>query len=309
METLKTKKIISVQAPCFIAYRDPLAGYFWLRPYVDLGLRNKIWGIAINGQVFKLVHEEDGSWYQAKKLGDTLSRAKMPSTTVIDIASYYRREFNATIEQLQQLGIKAEPWRRGWYWTTEDDGEKATVMDMANGQIDFVEKKMRNGYVRLVSNYITQKPDCVGYTLAYLINGHLELSSDFRANLKDKLWGLHIAKSYLCMKLTYEPQKMTVNEGLELGKTLSTDALCVDLPSRNNVDDIGKEKDTINDTLVKLSAYGVKVDLLQSKEMNWLTNTLWNKKGFITYGNRFISIEEACTCRLFAKNKGKTVII
>jgi hypothetical protein len=232
MAALETRRIRPVQAPCLIAYRDPLAGYFWLRPYVDMSLKNKIWGIAINGQVFKLVHEEDGNWYQAKKLGETKNDHKitgMPSTTVIDIASYYRREFDATARFLQELGIKAEPWRNGWYWSTEDNGDDATVMDMANGRIEFIPKKMKNGYVRLVSNYIIKKPDCVGYPLAYLIDGHLELSSDFRANLKDKLWGLHVAKSYLCMRLTFEPEKMTVDEGLELGKSLSTDALRIDL--------------------------------------------------------------------------------
>jgi len=309
MKDLHTKTIWPVQSPCLIAYRDPLAGYFWLRPYVDLQLRSKIWGIAIHGQIFRLIHEEDGNWYSAKKLGDTLSRAKMPSTTVIDIASTYRREFDATVQLLKQLNINAEPWRNGWYWTDEDNGDDATVMDMANGRIEFVPKKMRNGYVRLVSHYITKKPITLGYSLAYLCDGHLELASDFRPELRDKLWGLHVCKSYLCMKLVYEPNKLNVNDGLQLATSLSSDDLRVELPTRENVESVAKEKDAINDTLVKLSAYGVNVDLLTSRDIFWLTQTLYGKKGFVTYGSRFIPADELCLCRLFAKNKGKTIVI
>lgn len=318
METIKTRKIIPVQSPCFIAYKDPLVNYFWLRPYVDMGLKHKIWGIAVNGQVFRLVHEEDGNWYQAIKLGETTIEPKtqkeykitgMPTTTVIDIATYYRREFDATVQLLQGLGIKAEPWRNGWYWTTEDNGDNATVMDMANGHIEFVPKKMRNGYVRLVSNRIVKKPDVMDYPLAYLIDGHLEIANDYHPELRDKLWGLHVAKSYVCMRLTYEPEKMTVTDGLALGKSLTSEALRIDLPKTAYVDDIGKDKDGINNTLAKLAAYGAKVDLIYSKDLFWLTNSLYDKKGFVTYGNRFMPINEVCLCRLFGKNKGKTVII
>lgn len=304
-----TSMIWPVQAPCLIAYRDPLVGYFWLRPYIDLHLRNKIWGIAVHGQIFKLVHEEDGNWYSAKKLGDTLSRAKMPSTTVIDIASTYRREFDATIELLQKLSIKAEPWRNGWYWTDEEKGDDATVMDMANGRIEFIPKKMRNGYVRLVSHYVTKKPETIGYSLAYLRNGQLELASDFRPELKDCLWGVHVGKGYLCMKLTYEPQKMTVNDGVELSKSLSTDKINFTLPERINVDDIAKEKESLNNAFAKLSAYGVKTDPLVMKEMFWLTKSFYGKQGFISYGSRYFNSDETCLCRMFAKNTGKTVVI
>jgi hypothetical protein len=318
METIKTKKIIPVQAPCLIAYRDPLAGYFWLRPYVDMGLKSKIWGIAVNGQVFKLVHEEDGNWYQAKKLGDTKINpitqkehkiTGMPTTTVIDIASYWRREFDKTVQLLQNLGIKAETWRNGWYWTTEDNGDDATVMDMANGRIEFQPKKMRNGYIRLISNYIVKKPDVMDYPLAYLVDGHLEIANDFRPELRDKLWGLHVSKRFLCMKLTYEPNKMTVDKGFALGQSLSTSQLKVDLPEKEIVDDIAKEKDSINDTLAKLSAYGANVDLIFSKDLIWLTKTLYEDRGFLSYNYSFVLKDQACLCRMFAKNKGKTVVI
>lgn len=310
METIKTKKIIPVQAPCFIAYQDPLCNYFWLRPYVDMGLKHKIWGIAVNGQVFRIVHEQDGNWYQAPKFEKNLNNLPTtPSTTVIDIASYYRREFDATVQLLQSLGIKAEPWRNGWYWTTEDNGDNATVLDMANGKLELVPKKMRNGYVRLVSNYIVKKPDIMDYPLAYLNDGHLELANDYRSELKDKLWGLHVAKSYVCMRLTYEKEKMTVTDGLNLGKSLSDDKLRIDLPTTAHVDGIGREKDAINNTLAKLAAYGAKVDLIYSKDLFWLTNSLYAKKGFVTYGNRFMPMDEICLCRLFGKNKGKTVVI
>jgi hypothetical protein len=309
MNTLCTKRIRPVQAPCLIAYRDLSTGYFWLRPYVDLTQKNKIWGIALNGQVFHLVHQEDGNWYQATRLGDEKSRAKMPSTTVIDIALHYRREFDMTAKFLQELGIKAEPWKNGWYWTNEDDNDQATVLDMGNGRIEFIPKKMKNGYVRLVSHYTVKKPDVMAYPLAHLVDNHLEISSDFRAELKHKIWGIHVLKGYLCMKTTFEPQRMTNLEGLALAKSLSNATLDVTLPSKDNLEEVAKEKDAINDTLAKLSAYGVKVDAINMKEIFWLTDSLCDKDGFLSYGNRFIRQNEPCLCRLFAKNKGKNVVI
>ena len=307
--SVNTKRIWPVQAPCQIAYRDPLAGYFWLRPYVDLSLRLKIWGIAIHGLVFRLVHEEDGDWDSAKELGDTLSRATMPSTTALDIACTYQRDFNATVELLNKLEIKAEPWRKGAYWSTEDDGDKATVMYMGKGRVGFEPKEMSNGYLRLVSRYVTKKPIDVGYPLAYLVDGQLKISSEFRPELRDKLWGLHVGKRFLCMKLTYEPDKMTVDKGFALGQSLSTPQLRVDLPEKENVDDVAKEKDSINDTLVKLSAYGVNVSLIFSKDLIWLTKTLYEDRGFLSYNYAFVLNEQPCFCRMFAKNKGKTEII
>ena len=68
-----THSIWPVQAPCQIAYRDPISGYFWLRPYVDLQRKGKIWGIAINGIVYYLKHESDGDWNTAITLKDERS--------------------------------------------------------------------------------------------------------------------------------------------------------------------------------------------------------------------------------------------
>ena len=298
-----------MHTPCLIAYRDPLKGYFWLRPYVDIRLKSKIWGIAIHGLVFRLVHEEDGDWDSAIELGDTLSRATMPSTTALDVACMYQWDFNATVDILNAHGIKAEPWRKGAYWSTEDDGDKATVMYMGKGRIGFEPKEMSNGYTRLVSRYTTKKPIDVGYPLAYLIDGQLKISPDFRPELTDKLWGLHVGKRFLCMKLTYEPKKMTVDKGFALGQSLSTPQLRVDLPEKENVDDVAKEKDSINDTLAQLSAYNVNVDLIFSKDLIWLTKTLYEDRGFLSYNYSFVLNDQACFCRMFAKNKGKTEVI
>lgn len=306
---VQTRMIIPVQSPCLIAYRDPLAGYFWLRPYVDMKLKAKIWGIAIHGLVFRLVHEEDGDWNSAQELSDSLSRAAMPSTTALDVACTYQRDFNATVEILNGLKIKAEPWRKGAYWSTEDDGDKATVMYMAKGRVGFEPKDMSNGYVRLVSRYVTKKPIEVGYPLAYVVDGQIKISSEFRPELRDKLWGLHVGKKFLCMKLTYEPNKMTVDKGFELSKSLSTPQLLINLPEKENVDDVAKEKDSINDTLAKLSAYGVNVDLIYSKDLIWLTRTLYEDRGFLSYNYSFVLNDQPCFCRMFAKNKGKTDVI
>jgi hypothetical protein len=149
----------------------------------------------------------------------------------------------------------------------------------------------------------------VGYPLAYLIDGHLEIANNYYPELRDKLWGLHVGKRFLCMKLTYEPNKMTVDKGFALGQSLSTPQLRVDLPEKENVDDVAKEKDSINDTLAKLSAYGANVDLIFSKDLIWLTKTLYEDRGFLSYNYSFVLKDQACLCRMFAKNKGKTVVI
>lgn len=307
MKDLHTSTIWPVQAPCQIAYRDPLTGYFWSRPYVDLNLRGKIWGIAIQGRVFRLVHEPDGDYNAALLLGDAKSKAQLPSTTAIDLASRYLREFNLTIELLQNLGIKAEPWRNGWYWTSEEIGEKATIMVMAKGRLELVDKTSCAN-VRLVSNYVVKKPDTLSFALAYLRNDHLEIASDWRPELRDYLWGIHVCKGYLCMKLTFEPEKMRVKDAMMYGKSLSTDELQVGLPTKTHLEEVAKQKDSINDTFAKLSAYGVETDFLAMKDIFWLTKS-FERDGFLTYGNRFIREGEPCLCRLFAKNTGNTPVI
>ena len=308
MKNLHTSTIWPVQTPCQIAYRDPLAGYFWLRPYVDLNLRGKIWGIALCGQVFRLVHEQDGDFNSVKDISDAKSRAKIPSTAVLDLANRYLREFNLTIELLQQLGIKAEPWRNGWYWSNEEkDATTGTIMEMAKGRVEHV-SKTNCANVRLASNYITKKEDVFGFALAYLRNGHLEISLAWHPELKDCLWGIHVGKGYLCMKLTYEPDKMLLYDAFNYGKSLSTDELQIGLPAKTHVEEVGKQKDAINNALVKLSIYGVKVDIIAMKDLFWLTKT-FDRDGFVTYGNRFIRKGEPCLCRLFAKNTGNTPVI
>ena len=308
MKDLHTSTIWPVQAPCQIAYRDPLTGYFWLRPYVNLNLRGKIWGIALCGQVFRLIHEQDGDFETVKDICDAKSRAKIPSTAVLDLANRYLREFNLTVELLTQLGIKAEPWRNGWYWSNEEkDDATGTIMEMAKGRVELV-PKTNCANVRLASNYIVKKPEVIDFALAYLRNGHLEISTDWRPELKDCLWGIHVCKGYLCMKLTYEADKMLLHDAVAYGKSLSTEALTIGLPNKTHVEEVGKQKDAINDAFVKLSAYGVNVDLLAMKDLFWLTKT-FERDGFVTYGNRFIREGEPCLCRLFAKNTGNTPVI
>lgn len=307
MENKNTYSIWPVQAPCQIAYRDPLSGYFELRPYVDLRRKTKIWGIAIDNLVFRLVHETDGDWNTAITLGDEKSRAKIATTTELDIAFNHKNSFNNTVKLLKKLHIEAEEWRSGWYWSDEVyRQDNAVVMDMANGKTELLPKRMRNGYTRLISHYVVKKPIMVGYNLVYIHEGRFKLATDFRPYLKQYLWGLDCGKYYL--HLNEEPQRLILSKGFARADSLCTDKLKFDLPTSDELENIIKEKNALNDALVILSAYGVNVDLVNNREPHWLTKSLYQSgdfDGFVSYYNRLIRADEPCICRLVGRPKGK----
>lgn len=312
MKKVSTRTIWPVDEPCQIAYRDPIAGYLWLRPYIDVRKKSKIWGIALGDNiVFKLTHESDGDWYTASTMMDKLSRAKMPDSSELELAEMHRTTFDNVVLQLRKLGVDAEFWRNGWYWSSEDSGKKAVVLDMACGKFELVAKNMKNGYVRLISRYLTAKPEDIGYNLAYLRNGRFEVATDFRAELKDKLWGMQINRGY--MSLRQESEKRTFFQMENLGKvTNENDLFAFDLPYLKQVEEVAKYHSDINEALAKISAYGVDVDLVKMNDIWWITKDrrmMADSTGFVTFGNRYIRGDELCTCRLWGYNLKGTVVI
>lgn len=306
METKNTSTIWPVQAPCQIAYRDPLCGYFWLRPYVDLQRKGKIWGIAVDGIVYYLKHETNGDWNTALTLKDELSKAKMATTLELEVAFTHKEAFNATVQLLNKLGIVADEWRNGWYWTDEHKDDNAAVIDMNDCHIELVPKRIRNGYVRLTSHYVTNKPIMIGCNVVYVHEGRFKVATDFRPYLSQYLWGLDGGKYYL--RLTEEPQKMKLHDGFSLAASLSSDMLKIELPKQDEVEKIIAEKDSLNNALAILSSYGVDVNFVNNRQPYWLTQNIYQTNsfdGFATYGHRIIRKDELCICRLVGRPKGK----
>lgn len=301
-----THSIWPVQAPCQIAYRDPISGYFWLRPYVDLQRKGKIWGIAINGIVYYLKHESDGDWNTAITLKDERSRAKMATTRELEVAFTNKEAFNATVQLLNKLGIAAQEWRSGWYWTEEHEGDDAAVIDMTDCRVELVPKRIRNGYVRLTSHYVVNKPIMIGFNVVYVHEGRFKLATDFRPYLSQYVWGLDCGKFYLHLK--EEPQRLKLHEGLARLTQLNTDTFKVDLPTKDELEEVIKEKNALNNSLAILSAYGISDDLVNNREPHWLTKNIYQSgdfDGFVTYFNRLISANEPCICRFVGRPKGK----
>jgi len=244
-----------------IVYRDVLTGALSLRPYVNLSKKNRIWGIAVDGICFKKTHELDDCWNNAILKGDSHSNAKMPTTTELDIAFYHKKAFSDTVALLKSLNIPAEDWRTGWYWSSENDGDKAVVLGMADGKPNLVDKGMLNGYLRVAGHKIKQN-DFVNlhYPLVYIVNGELEPTLGFDPERKDKLWGIQINKYY--MRLTNEPRQLSWYEADSIATQMSSPKIKVKLPPRAFFDFIKKEADEINDVLAVLSSYGIETDFV-----------------------------------------------
>lgn len=288
-----------------IAYRDPLSGALELLPYVDLQWKVKIWGIEFGGMIFKLVHEAGSDWYKASQYTDK-SNGVMPTTAELDFAYAYKGGFDEIIDFLKEHKVSAERWQSGWYWCNEESGDKAAVVDMACGKCELIEKRIKNGYTRLVSRKIAHKPISVGYPLAYLHNGQFEVSYTLYPERLNELWGLQLSKGYFC--LTEEPRKMLWADGTTLAKNLCTDKIVYSLPRKEAFEEVVKYRDAVNDALIKLEAYGVHTDLWLDKSLQYLTSSE-NGEYFATYLHEIIPKTRPCTCRLYAKNKGGTIVI
>lgn len=306
MYNLKHSKLVwPVKAPFMIAYRDALTGALDLQPYVDLQWKIKIYGIAFNGIVFKINHEAGADWWHAGLYIDK-SQGTMPTTHELDVAYSYKEGFDEIIDFLKEHGMKAERWQSGWYWSKEEQGDDAVVMDMNCGQAEIIPKRIKNGYTRLVSHKIVQKPISVNYPLAYLHNGQLETSYTLYLSRLNELWGIQLSKGYF--RLTEEPQKMLWADGMALAERLTTDKIKYSLPRKEAFEEVVKYRDAVNDALIKLEAYGVHTDLWMDKGFGYLTSSE-NGEYFATYLHEIIPKTTPCTCRLYAKNKGGMIVI
>ncbi len=299
MENLKqTKMVKPVQAPCMIAYMDRLTGLMDLRPFVDLSKRTSIWGIAVDGLVFKKTHEADSDWITASQISESKSRAMLPTTTELDIGYYHRQAFNETIGILKSCGIAADPWKKGWYWSREDDGDKAVVIDMCDGGSDFIPKRLNNGYVRLATHRVkTVQHISVHATLLYLNEGKFEWSLELEPDRLSQLWGISVGKVF--MRLTEEPEKCNWYQGIEKAKALSTEFCRISLPKQEDFEFIDKYADSVNDSLTMISAYGVPVDFVTNDfyRHRCLTGTEHGKDGFLSYDRCVTNKSTPCYCR------------
>ncbi|MBQ8671133.1 MAG: hypothetical protein IJ525_01285 [Alphaproteobacteria bacterium] len=261
MVTKHSKRIWPVNNPCMIVYRDILTGALSFRPYVDLSKKNSIWGIAMDGIFFKKTHDLDDCWTRAILKGDARSNSKMPTTTELDVAFYHKKAFSETVELLKSLKIPAEDWRGGWYWSSEDDGDKAVVINMADGKPSLANKDMPNGYLRLVGHKI-KKNDFVNlhYPLVYIVDGELEPTLGFYPERRDTLWGIQVNKYF--MRLTNEAKQLTWYEADSIAMASCTKKIKVKLPPCAFFEFIKKEADDINDTLAILGAYGIETDFV-----------------------------------------------
>ena len=307
MKNLKhSKSIWPVKTPFMVAYRDKLTGTLDLQPYVDLHWKIKIWGIAFNGMVFKLTHEPGADWQTALSYTDN-SQGCMPTTAELEAAYANKEGFDEIIDFLKENGVKAENWQSGWYWSKEEKGDNAVVMDMDCGQTEMIQKRIKNGYTRLVSRKIgSNKNINVQYGIAYLHDGQFETSSTLYLNRLNEIWGIQIGNGYF--RLTDEPQKMIWADGMALAKNLCTDKITYSLPTKEVFEEVVKYRDDVNDALVKLEAYGIHTDLWNDKGFKYLTSSETGEY-FATYMYEVIPKNMPCTCRLYAKNKGGMIVI
>ena len=307
MEELKhTRFIWPVRAPFKIAYRDPLSGVMTLLPYVDLQWKMKIWGIAIGERVYKLTHEPGADWNKANCYVDKLCQGYMPDTADLDVAYACKEGFNAIIEFLKSKKIAAEPWQDGWYWSTEEDGDEAVVIDMSDGKAGLIFKTIKNGYTRLVSRRITDKPISVHYPLVYVDEGIFKISYDLILPRKEQLWGIGIGKNYFCLR---EEKPQTWHQAKAAAEQKSDDLVRISLPTKEMFDVLRREREAINDALMKLYAFGIAVDLWEDKYWRYLTASEY-RDYYVTCEQEMISKDTENRCRFIGENrKHHTVLL
>ena len=295
-----TKYIWPVSSPFKIAYRDPISGFMTLLPYVDLQWKMKIWGIAIDNRVYKLTHEPGADWNKASGYADKLCHGYMPNTDDLSAAFFYREGFDEIIAFMKSKNINAEPWNNGWYWSTEEDGDEAVVIDMSEGNTELISKKVKNGYTRLVSHRIDfKKPLTVHFPLVYLDEGILKISYDLILSRKEQLWGIQSGKNYF--RLCEEKPQDWYQAKAEAEK-MSTDLVRIALPKKEMFNELRLEREAINDALIKLQAYGIKTDLWEDKSWSYLTASEYLDH-YVTCQHEMIPKDSVNPCRFIGENK------
>ncbi len=306
MKENHTKYIWPVEAPFRIAYRDPLSGVMTLLPYVDLQWKMKIWGVSIEERVYKLTHEPGADWFKAKGYVDKLCQGYMPNTDDLDTAFAYKQGFNEIVEFLKSKKIAAEPWNDGWYWSTEEEADSAAVIDMSNGYAELIDKKIKNGYTRLVSRRITDKTPGVHYPLVYFDEGIFKISYDLILSRKDQLWGIQSGKNYFCLR---EEKPQNWYQAKAAAEKMSTDLVRISLPKKEMFDELRREREHVNDALMKLQAFGIATDLWLDKSWGYLTASEYLDH-YVTCEQEMIPKSEVNPCRFIGENrKHHTVLL
>lgn len=97
-------------------------------PYLDLNLKDKVWGIEVQGTFYTLLNERDGKnplLYHCEAL-EILKKQKdpvglrFPSDKELYLARQDRMRFKATVAVLDLFGVKAEDWFDDKYLCIED---------------------------------------------------------------------------------------------------------------------------------------------------------------------------------------------
>ncbi len=306
MEELKhTRFIWPVKSPFKIAYRDPLSGVMTLLPYVDLQWKMKIWGIAIGERVYKLTHECGADWFTARSYADKLCQGYMPDTADLDIAYACKDGFNAIVEFLKSKRIDAEPWQDGWYWSEEDDEDEAIVVDMTDGKAGLIFKTIKNGYTRLVSRRIADKPLTVHFPLVYLDEGIFKISYDLILPRKHQLWGIQFGKNYFRLR---EETPQNWYQAKVAAEQMSTDLVRISLPKKEMFDELRREREAANDALMKLQAFGIATDLWLDKSWRYLTSSE-HSDCYVTCEHEMIPKDAVNPCRFIGENKKHRTVL
>lgn len=97
-------------------------------PYLDLNLKDKVWGIEVQGTFYALLNAREGNnpllyRCEAQKILEQPQKPialRLPSNKELYFARRNRMKFRATATVLGQFGVKAEDWFDDKYLCIED---------------------------------------------------------------------------------------------------------------------------------------------------------------------------------------------
>lgn len=298
----------SIDAPCQIAYHM-LTGKLELRPYLDLRYRHHIWGIAIQGVVYKKTHDPAGSWTSISETDDPKVKSRLPSVEELHNAYLFKQAFNNTIAVLKSCNIDADYWQDGYYWSDQScDETLATALDFSTGYTDSLERDFSAGLVRKVSLNTKQPPFIVvGLPLIYWNRiDRFEIKQDLLLPRSNQIWGLQLDKD-MFVSIRQSSSPCTWDEAYKQAEEKSTASVCVTLPSMKMLDLAHERMNLLNRAAIILRSYGIQADLWQ-KEMYW-SNMEYDKRSAMarnmanTYSNLVVRKSALGYCRLMALNK------
>lgn len=119
--------------------------------YLDLDIAQSVWGIALGGVVYAKCHQENGPYAYARVCVEhALPNINLPKVSDLAWVSFRISLFDETVAILQQNGISAEKWRKGWYWCREKlDENQIHIFDFRTRSYSVMSSDNSNGYIRL----------------------------------------------------------------------------------------------------------------------------------------------------------------